>query len=192
VAGFLGFSRDGRRRLRDAVLSVAPFLLLVVPYWVAIPGPVVRNVIRYASIHGLWGWYYLLGLFGGDLPFPPVFVSYAALLGGGILAYHFVRRGDDGLVASRAAALVFLALSPGFGFQMLLWPLAFAPERREAVPAALYSVFGMAVWADFLRVNGANLLALLLAWAVTLWWGERLLRTALRRAASRGMTSHGA
>ncbi|MGE5347331.1 MAG: hypothetical protein ACM3JH_15360 [Acidithiobacillales bacterium] len=192
VAGFLGFSRDGGKRLRDAVLSVAPFLLLVVPYWVAIPGPVVRNVIRYASIHGLWGWYYLLGLFGGDLPFPPVFVSYAALLVGGILAYHVVRRGDDGLAASRAAALVFLALSPGFGFQMLLWPLAFAPDRREAVPAALYSVFGLAVWADFLRVNGANLLALLLAWAVTLWWGERLLRTALRRAASRGMTSHGA
>ena len=192
VAGFLGFARGGGSRLRDAALSVAPFLLLVVPYWVALPGPVARNVIRYASLHGLWGWYYLLGLFGGDLPFPPVFVSYGALLLGGALAFHLVRRGDDGLAASRAAALVFLAFSPGFGFQMLLWPLAFAPDRRESVPAALYSVFGMAVWADFLRVNGANLLALLLAWGAAVWWSARLVSSALHRAASRGMTPHGA
>jgi hypothetical protein len=192
VGGFLGFSKGGARRLRDAVLAAAPFLLLVVPYWLAVPGPVVRNVIRYASIHGLWGWYYLLALLGGDLPFPPVFVSYAALLGGGAFAYALVRRGDDGLAASRAAALVFLGLSPGFGFQMLLWPLAFAPDRREAAPASFYSLFGMAVWADFLRVNGANLLALLLAWGAVVWWGARLVPQALRRTASRGMTSHGA
>ncbi len=192
VAGFLGFARGGGRRLRDAALSVAPFLVLVVPYWVAVPGPVVRNVIRYASLHGLWGWYYLLELFGGDLPFPPVLVSYAALLVGGLLAFHFARRGDDGLAASRTAALVFLALSPGFGFQMLLWPLAFAPERREALPSTLYSVFGMAVWAEFLHENAAYLLALLLAWAAAVWWGARLIPAALHRAASRGMTPHGA
>jgi uncharacterized membrane protein len=192
VAGLLGFSRGGARRLRDAALSIAPFLLLVVPYWVALPTAVARNVIFYAGIHGLWGWYFLLGRFGGGLPFPPVLVSYAALLVGGGLAFRLIQRGDDGLAASRAAALVFLAVSPGFGFQMLLWPLAFAPDRREAAPAALYSIFGMAVWAEFLRVNGANLLALLLAWAAAVWWGERLVTKALRRAASRGMTPHGA
>lgn len=192
VAGFLGFARGPGARLRDALLSVAPFLLLVVPYWVALPQPVFRNVIRYASLHGLWGWYYLLGIFGGDLPFPPVFVSYAALLAGGAVAYGLVRRGDDGLAASRAGALVFFAFTPGFAFQMLVWPLAFAPDRREALPAALYSVFGMAVWADFLRVNGVNALALLLAWGLVLFWGARLIPAALRRGPSRGMNPHGA
>jgi hypothetical protein len=190
VGGFLGFARRPGTRFRDALLTVAPFLLLVVPYWVALPRQVFRNVIRYASLHGLWGWYYLLGITGRHLPFPPVFVSYAALLAGGVLAYGLVRRGDDGLAASRAGALVFFAFSPGFTFQMLLWPLAFAPDRREALPAALYSVFGMAVWADFLRVNGVNVLALLLAWGVVLFWGARLIPAALRRGASRGMNPH--
>ena len=192
VAGFLGFSRSWGVRLRDAALAAGPFLLLVVPYAVALPGPVLRNVVRYASIYGLWGWYYLLRLAGVELPFPPVFVSYAALLAGGVLAYRLVRRGDDGLAASRLAALVFFALTPGFAPQMLLWPLAFAPERREATSAALYTLFGMIVWADLLRLNAVNPLALLLAWAVVLAWALRALPRALRPGASRGMNPHGA
>ena len=190
VAGFLGFARGRGARLRDAALAVAPFLLLVVPYWVALPGPVFRNVIRYASLHGLWGWYYLLELLGGRLPFPPVFFSYAGLLIGGLIAFVLVRSGDDGLAASRAAALVFFALTPGFSFQMLLWPLAFAPDRRESLPAALYSLFGFAVWAEFLRVNEPNLLALLLAWGAVLFWVARLLPAALRRNPIHGMNRH--
>jgi hypothetical protein len=192
VAGFLGFSRSWGVRLRDAALAAGPFLLLVVPYAVALPGPVLRNVVRYASIYGLWGWYYLLRLAGVELPFPPVFVSYTALLAGGVLAYRLVRRGDDGLAASRLAALVFFALTPGFAPQMLLWPLAFAPERREATSAALYTLFGMIVWADLLRLNAVNPLALLLAWAVVLAWALRALPRALRPGASRGMNPHGA
>ncbi|HQR67423.1 MAG TPA: hypothetical protein PLB02_08525, partial [Thermoanaerobaculia bacterium] len=192
VAGFLGFSRGWRLRLRDAILAAGPFLLLVVPYAVALPGPVLRNVIRYASLYGLWGWYYLMGLAGGELPFPPAFVSYAALLAGAALAYRLVRRGDDGLAASRLAALVFFALTPGFAPQMLLWPLAFAPDRREASPAALYSLFGVVAWADLLRLNAVNPFALLLAWATVLAWTWRLLPRALRPAASRGMNPHGA
>jgi hypothetical protein len=192
VAGFLGFSRGWRLRLRDAILAAGPFLLLVVPYAVALPGPVLRNVVRYASLYGLWGWYYLMGLAGGELPFPPAFVSYAALLAGAALAYRLVRRGDDGLAASRLAALVFFALTPGFAPQMLLWPLAFAPDRREASPAALYSLFGVVAWADLLRLNAVNPFALLLAWATVLAWTWRLLPRALRRAASRGMNPHGA
>ncbi len=192
VAAFLGFSRGWGIRLRDAILAAGPFLLLVVPYALVLPGPVFRNVIRYASLHGLWGWYYLLELFGGELPFPPVFVSYAALLLGSALAYLMVRRGDNGLLASRAATLVFFALSPGFGFQMLLWPLAFSPGRREAVPATLYSLFGMAVWAEVLRLNAVNPLALLLAWGSVVLWLVRLLPATLRVRASRGMNPHGA
>jgi len=192
VAGFLGFSRSRGARLRDAILAAGPFLLLVVPYAIALPGPVLRNVVRYASLYGLWGWYYLLGLLGTELPFPPVFVSYAALLAGGALAWRLVRRGDDGLAASRLAALVFFALTPGFAPQMLLWPLAFAPDRREAFPAALYTLFGVVVWADLLRLNAVNPLALLLAWAVVLVWASRLLPRALRPGPSRGMNPHGA
>jgi len=192
VAGFLGFSRSWGVRLRDAILASGPFLLLVVPYALVLPGPVLRNVIRYASLHGLWGWYYLLLLFGGDLPFPPVFVSYAALILGSALAFFMVRRGDNGLLASRVATLVFFTLSPGFGFQMLLWPLAFSPGRREALPAALYSLFGMAVWAEFLRLNAVNQLALLLAWGSVVLWLVRLLPAVLRLRAPRVMFSHGA
>ena len=192
AAGFLGFSRSWAVRLRDAALVAGPFLLLVVPYAIALPGPVLRNVVRYASLYGLWGWYYLLGLFGAELPFPPVFVSYAALIAGSALAYRLVRRGDDGLAASRVAVLVFFALTPGFAPQMLLWPLAFAPDRREALPAALYSLFGVVVWADLLRLNAANHLAFLLAWVVVLVWAARLLPRALRPGASRGMNPHGA
>lgn len=192
VAGSLGFSRSWGIRLRDAILASGPFLLLVVPYALVLPGPVLRNVIRYASLHGLWGWYYLLLLSGGDLPFPPVFVSYGALLIGSVLAYVMVRRGDNGLLASRVATLVFFALSPGFGFQMLLWPLAFSPGRREALPASVYSLFGMAVWADFIRVNAANPLALLLAWGAVVLWLVRLLPAVLRVPVTRGMNPHGA
>jgi hypothetical protein len=192
VAGFLGFSRSWGVRLRDAILASGPFLLLVVPYALVLPGPVLRNVIRYASLHGLWGWYYLLLLFGGDLPFPPVFVSYAALILGSALAFFMVRRGDNGLLASRVATLVFFTLSPGFGFQMLLWPLAFSPGRREALPASLYSFFGLAVWAEFLRLNAVNQLALLLAWASVVLWLVRLLPAVLRLRAPRVMFSHGA
>ncbi len=192
VAGFLGFSRSWGIRVRDAILSSGPFLLLVVPYALVLPGPVFRNVIRYASLHGLWGWYYLLLLFGGDLSFPPVFISYAALLLGSGLAYLMVRRGDNGLLASRVATLVFFALSPGFGFQMLLWPLAFSPGRREALPASLYSLFGMAVWAEFIRQNGVNQLALLLTWGAVVLWLARLLPALRRVRAPRVMFSHGA
>ncbi|MFI5180336.1 MAG: hypothetical protein ACHQPI_02975 [Thermoanaerobaculia bacterium] len=192
VAGFLGFGQSRAIRVRDALFATGPFLLLVVPYALVLPGPVLRNVIRYASIHGLWGWYYLLRLFGGELSFPPVFISYASLLAGSLLAYLMVRRGDNGLLASRIATLVFFAFSPGFGFQMLIWPLALSPGRREALPATLYSIFGMTVWAEFLRLNGVNEFAFLLAWGVVVLWLVRLLPAVGRILASRGMNPHGA
>ena len=177
LAGVLGFARGGLARARDLGLALLPFVLLVGPYYAAYPGPVVRNVLRYASLHGLWGWYYLLRLFGGDLPFPPVFVSYAAIVLGSVLSFRLVARGDDGLLAGRVAATVFLALTPGWSFQMLVWPLAFAPERREALAAVLYSIAGLWIWAEFLRLHEPNLLAGLLAWGAVLVWAARASRT---------------
>jgi uncharacterized membrane protein len=176
VAAFLGFSRSWGTRVRDALLTTGPFLLLVVPYALVLPGPVFRNVIRYASLHGLWGWYYLVRLFGGNLPFPPALVSYAAVAAGSFLAFRLVARGDDGLLAGRVAATVFLALSPGWSFQMLVWPLAFAPEGRESTPATVFSVAGLFVWAEFLRLHAMNELAGLLAWGAVLFWAWRALR----------------
>ena len=176
LAGFLGFARGSLARARDLVLAILPFTLLVGPHLAANPGPVLRNVIRYASLHGLWGWYYLLRLFGGNLPFPPALVSYAAVAAASFLAFRLVARGDDGLLAGRVAATVFLALSPGWSFQMLVWPLAFAPERRESTPAAVYSVAGLCVWAEFLRLHEANLLAGLVAWGSVVFWAWRAVR----------------
>ncbi len=176
LAGFLGFARGGLARARDLGLAILPFALLVGPHLAANPGPVLRNVIRYASLHGLWGWYYLLRLFGGSLPFPPAFVSYAAVAAGSLLAFRRVARGDDGLLAGRVAATVFLSLSPGWSFQMLVWPLAFAPDGREALPAAVYSIAGLFVWAEFLRLHDMNELAGLLAWGAVVIWAWRALR----------------
>lgn len=189
LAGFLGFAKNNAARVRDAVLAVAPFLLLLVPYYFVAPAAIVNNVLRYSSLHGIWGWLYLVRLAGGGLPFPPVFVSYAALLLGGGLAYFMVRRGDDGLAASRLAVLVFLALTPGWSFQMLVWPLAFAPGRREALPAALYTLAGLGVYAEFLRLHDANFIFMMLAWMAVLFW---LVRAPWSRlSASRVMVRHG-
>jgi hypothetical protein len=192
LAGFLGFAKNNARRVRDAVLAVAPFLLLLLPYYLVAPAGIVNNVLRYSSLHGIWGWLYLLRLAGGSLPFPPVLVSYAALLLGGVLAFLLVRRGDDGLGASRVAALVFLVLTPGWSFQMLVWPLAFAPGRREAASATLFTLAGMGVYAELMRVHDANFIFMLLAWLAALFWLARLLPPLLSRlGALHGMNPHG-
>jgi hypothetical protein len=189
LAGFLGFSKNNVVRIRDAILAVAPFLLLLVPYYFVAPAAIVNNVLRYSSLHGIWGWLYLVRLAGGGLPFPPVFVSYAAALLGGSLAFYLVRRGDDGLAASRLAALVFLALTPGWSPQMLVWPLAFAPDRRESLPAALYTLAGMGVYAELLRLHDANFIFMMLAWMAVLFWLVRAPRS--RLSTSRVMVRHG-
>jgi hypothetical protein len=191
AGAFLGFSKSRAALLRDAAASATPFVLLVLPYLAAVPEPVVRNVLSYASQYGLWGWYGALSAIGAQLPFPPAFVSYAALLLGGALAYRLVRQGDDGLRAGRLAAVVFCTLTPGWSAQMLLWPLAFAPERRDALPASLYTLFGLGFWAALIRIYRPSLPALFLAWGALVFWAVRLL-PALRRGASRGMNPHGA
>ncbi len=192
LGGFLGLARNNARRFRDAVVAAAPFVLLLLPWALVAPAGVVRNVLRYASLHGIWGWFYLLRLAGGGLPFPPVFVSYAALLLGGSLAFLAVRRGDAGLDASRLAALVFLALTPGWGFQMLVWPLALGPGRREAGPVAFYTVAGMGAFADLIRIHDTNFIFMTLTWVAVLVWLARLAPILLRRPiAPHGMNLHG-
>ncbi len=186
----LGFARGRGRLLRDAALAAGPFALLLLPYLATVPEPVVRNVLRYASQYGLWGWYAALTLLGGELPFPPALVSYAALLLGGSLAFRLTRRGDDGLAACRVAAVVFCALTPGWGAQMLLWPLAFSPERREALPSALYSLFGLAFWTELVRSYRPDVPLLFLVWASLLLWAVRILP--LRPRVPYGMNPHGA
>ncbi len=190
VGAFLGFARGRGRLLRDAALAAGPFALLLVPYLAAVPEPVVRNVLRYASQYGLWGWYAALALLGVELPFPPAFVSYAALLLGGVLAFRLTRRGDDGLAACRVSAVVFCALTPGWSAQMLVWPLAFSPERREALPAGLYALLALAFWTELIRSYRPDLPTLFLVWASLLFWAARILP--LRRRAPYGMNPHGA
>ena len=174
LGGFLGFSRGGLARARDAALAAAPFLLLLAPYALVAPAGVVNNVLRYSSLHGIWGWYYVLRVAGGTLPFPPAFASYAALALSAGLAFRLVRRGDDGLAACRLAALVFLALSPGWSFQMLVWPVVFAPGRREALPATLYTLAATFAYADVVRRHGLSYGFMFLTWLAVLFWAVRL------------------
>ena len=174
LAGFLGLARRHGARLRDAAVAAAPFVFLLLPAYLELPAAVARNVLAYSSLHGIWGWFYLVRIAGGSLPFPPAFVSYAALLFAGGLAFLLVRRGDAGLDASRLAALVFLALTSGWGFQMLVWPLAFAPSRQERTPALLYTLAGMGAYADLIRVHDTNFVFMTLAWAAVVAWGVRL------------------
>jgi hypothetical protein len=184
LAGFLGLARRNGARLRDALVAAAPFVLLLVPAYLELPSAVLRNVLRYSSLHGIWGWFYLVRIAGGGLPFPPAFVSYAALLLAGVLAFVLVRRGDAGLDASRLAALVFLALTSGWGFQMLVWPLAFAPARHERGPAFLYTLAAMGAYADLIRLHDTNFIFMTLTWLAVLAWLARLAPGLLRRASA--------
>lgn len=174
LAGFLGLARRNGARLRDGAAAAAPFVLLLLPAYLEMPAAVTRNVLAYSSLHGIWGWFYLVRIAGGSLPFPPAFVSYAALLLAGALAFLLVRRGDPGLDASRLAALVFLALTSGWGFQMLVWPLAFAPSRQERGSALAYTLTGMGAYADLIRIHDTNFVFMTLTWAAAVVWAVRL------------------
>ena len=127
------------------------------------------------------------------LPFPAALVSYGALILAGALAFRAVRRGDAGLDASRLAALVFLALTPGWGFQMLVWPVALAPARREGLPVLLYTAAGMGAYAHLLRVHEADAVFLTLTWLAVLAWLARLAPLLPGRPprAPYGMNPHG-
>jgi hypothetical protein len=184
LAGFLGLARRNGARLRDAAVTVAPMVVLLLPAYLEVPQAVARNVLRYSSLHGIWGWFYLVRVAGGSLPFPPAFVSYAALLLAGALAFFLVRRGDAGLDASRLAALVFLALTSGWGFQMLVWPLAFAPSRREGGAVLFYTIAGMGAYADLIRLHDTNFVFMILSWVAVLLWLLRLAPGLLRRASA--------
>jgi hypothetical protein len=181
LAGFLGLARRNTARLRDAALAAAPFALLLLPWYLVAPAAVVKNVLRYASLPGVWGWFSLVKLAGGGLPFPTAWVSYGALILAGALAFLAVRRGDAGLDASRMAALVFLALTPGWGFQMLVWPVALASVRREGLPVLFYAAAGMGAYAELMRVHGASVVFLTLTWLAVLAWLARLAPLLLRR-----------
>ena len=193
LAGFLGLARKNAARLRDAALAAAPFALLLLPWYLVAPAAVVKNVLRYASLPGIWGWFSLLKLAGGGLPFPTAWVSYGALILAGALAFRAVRRGDAGLDASRLAALVFLALTPGWGFQMLVWPVALAPARREGLPVLVYTAAGMGAYAYLLRVHEADVFFLTLTWLAVLAWLARLAPLVPGRPsrAPYGMNPHG-
>ncbi len=176
LGGFLGFARGGAARARDAALAAAPFLLLLAPYFALAPAGVVNNVLRYSSLNGIWGWFYVVRVAGGSLPFPPAAASYVALALAAGLGFLLVRRGDDGLAAGRLAALVFLALSPGWSFQMLVWPLAFAPGRREALPATLYTLAATLAYAELVRRHDLSFVFIFLTWLAVLFWAARLWR----------------
>jgi len=123
--------------------SRGPFLLLV-SLCRALPGRSSGTSSLREHLRPL-GWYYLLRLAGVELPFPPVFVSYAALLAG-----------VSSPTASSAGATT-ASREPPRGPRLLRPDARFAPRcssgarvRARAARgdvAALYTLFGMIVWA---------------------------------------------
>jgi len=129
VLAAIRLGRGGAVRLMIA--AIAPPALLLGAVALLSPDGFARNVAGYASYPGWWGLTSLGVLFPGDLT---IGVASLAERHGRVLvmvsmlavAAVTARRAWSAQRATLVALLVFLAVTPGFGPQYLLWILPFA------------------------------------------------------------------
>ena len=153
-----GVLRDATKRVRLVAAAAAVPLLVffTMPLFVrANLWQDLRILAGYRSLVGAWGWTAMVRRFSSDpnstdvLGFTGALVDREARIGTVITvlaiatAIWFWRR-RSGPVLIQAALLTFLAVTPGFGVQYLMWPvplLAMRPTWRSNLFVAFASIY---------------------------------------------------
>jgi hypothetical protein len=193
------------RSFRDLGLLVSGLALMAIPFLptlTMVREPFVAHVLNYNSVPGRWGIPFILDEIAAihhspvDATVSETFCQYAKflILGGSALNALLARRkGRHAQVRICAFGLTLaLVLTPGFGYQYLVWslPLLFALDSRRAMWTSLvggvflgsmYLHFWAGTWPAYsdcykwptFGVVLAFLVWVLLAkWSFTLWQGD--------------------
>jgi hypothetical protein len=154
----VGALRDAPKRARLAVAAAAVPILVFVTMPLFIHAKLwqdLRIMAGYRSLIGTWGWTAMARFLYADpdsadvLGYTGAVVDREAAIGTVITllalagAVWLFRRWN-GTVLMQAVLLVFLAVTPGFGIQYLVWPvplLAIRPTWRSNLFVALASIY---------------------------------------------------
>ncbi|HYP07914.1 MAG TPA: glycosyltransferase 87 family protein [Bryobacteraceae bacterium] len=143
LPAFLLFFPDWRKRVRFlAVCTVAVFALSMPYFWEA-PVTIVKALISYRSVVGVWGLSRLLG--GGYSAYGLPILC----IGVGVITWRCHRAKAPLAVTCGAVLAMFLALAPGFGVQYLAWLCPWVIALRTAPAIAFYAVTGAFLFAIY-------------------------------------------
>ena len=150
-----------RSRLKWLASSAAVWFALSLPYMAQEPLLILRSMLGYGSVTGVWGFSLISGILGtGHLNNPAV--KWVALLAASCLPLVMKRRlfAQCGLIA-----FSFLFLSPGFGLQYLAWTVPWTVllgRRSIIVYHSIAGIFILAVYATASQNTPAGIYADLL------------------------------
>jgi hypothetical protein len=150
-----------RPRLKWLVASAVVWFALSLPYMVQEPLLILRSMLGYGSVTGVWGFSLISGLLGTGHFYNPA-AKWVALLAASCLPLIMKRRlfAQCGLIA-----FCFLFLSPGFGLQYLAWtvPWTVLLGRRSMIVYHLVATaFALSVYAGASQNTSAGIYADLL------------------------------
>ncbi len=150
-----------RSRLKWLAASAAVWFALSLPYMAQEPLLILKSMLGYGSLTGVWGFSLISGILGtGHLNNPAV--KWLALLAASFAPLVIKRRlfAQCGLIA-----FSFLFLSPGFGLQYLAWTVPWTVllgRRTMIVYHSIAGIFPLAVYAAAAQNTSAGIYADLL------------------------------
>lgn len=150
-----------RPRLKWLAASAVVWFTLSLPYMAQEPLLILRSMLGYGSVTGVWGFSLISGLLGAGHSYNPL-AKWAALLAASCLPLVVRWRlfAQCGLIA-----FSFLFLSPGFGLQYLAWtiPWTILLGRRSMIVYNLVAAaFALSVYAAASQNTSAGIYADLL------------------------------
>lgn len=154
---FLRRLSNTKERLIYSSLALAPVALLFLPYLIVTPMPILRNVLRYSSRIGNWGYPLLAEIFNKRMhsrlleEFIAASASYGKyILLWGLIVFYWLDRSHTLLESVVSLFALFYTLTSGFGFQYLVWIIPFAiiegnfPMKWYTLAATLWLIVSYA------------------------------------------------
>jgi hypothetical protein len=134
-----------RPRLKWLAASAVVWFALSLPYMAQEPLLILRSMLGYGSVTGVWGFSLISGLLGTGRIYDPA-AKWIALLAASFVPLVIKRRlfAQCGLIA-----FSFLFLSPGFGLQYLAWTIPWTVllgRRSMVVYHLIATAFALSVY----------------------------------------------